>query len=601
MGFLELRDFGVDLLTDEGSSRLVAQVDLSLERGELLCIVGESGSGKTLTSLSLARLLEYTSATVPVGHAALDGEDLLGLDQTAMNRIRGSEIGVVFQESMEALNPSCRIEDQLVEAARRMDREAARAKALRLMEEVGIPDPAGTLRKYPHQLSGGMQQRVMIAMALINDPSLLIADEPTTALDVTVQAEILRIIRNEQATRDMACIFITHDIGVAAYMADRIAVMYSGRVVEAAPAQELLENPRHPYTRRLLECMPKVGRTGVSRFETIPGRVPNPSLEIIGCRFQDRCAFATDVCRTETPQLLPVSAQHEAACWNQEAVAAAGFAEDAGAEPGRSEDTAGRAVIARAEDVSKSYRSRASLRRSHVTRALDGVSLEIREGEFLGLVGESGSGKTTLGRILAGIETADAGTVSVQGHEHSRRRAAVRELRRNVQVVFQNPHGTLDPRLTIRESVSEPMIHLGGLSKRQAHARAAELMSQVGLPEEYLDHVPDALSGGQKQRVSIARAISISPALLIADEPTSALDVSVQGQIMNVLLDLREQTSVSYLFITHNLNLVLNVADRVAVMHGGRIVEVGTPEEIIGSPRTEYTRRLLAANVETSI
>jgi peptide/nickel transport system ATP-binding protein len=626
---LDVRDLAVRLDRGPTPVSLVQEVSFALKRGEFLCIVGESGSGKTVTALSLMRLLEYTAPTRVEGVAVLDGPaedgpaDLVALDQEAMAALRGRRLAMVFQEAMEALNPTKVIGTQLVEAVRRhpmptlpateparaersrsVVSEAARTKAIDLLTQVGIPDPAGCMEKYPHQLSGGMQQRVMIAMALLGDPELLIADEPTTALDVTTQAEILTLLVRLQRERDMACILITHDMGVAAEIADRVAVMYAGRLVEIGAVKEILAEPRHPYTRALLDCVPRIGLVGQKELRSIPGSVPHPGDRHGGCDFSPRCSFATDECATDEPTLDPAAAgARQVACWHPQtgelAPPPAATVADSLTEPPAHVDpyvvldavTKRYAASARGESLGGGSRS------GGVT-AVDSASFTIGKGEFFGLVGESGSGKSTLGRLIAKLEPATSGHIAVGdvSVEGLRKWRDVRDFRRDVQIVFQDTTGSLDPRQTIGRSVREPLRSLVGLRGPEAATRAADLLEMVGLPREYVERMPAELSGGQRQRVAIARAIACDPQFVVADEPTSALDVSVQGQIVNVLRRLQRELGLTYLFITHNLSLVLSVADRIGVMYLGAIVEIADAATLTSAPAHPYTEVLLRAN-----
>ncbi|SFW83292.1 dipeptide ABC transporter ATP-binding protein [Amycolatopsis australiensis] len=564
MTLLEIRDLTVGVVTDDAERELVRELSLDLGQGTTLCVVGESGSGKTVTALSIIRLLEFVAPVRTHGTIAVDGVDVTRLPAEAMRAYRGTRIGMIFQEALDSLNPGRRVGGQLVEAYREAGslpgqaarrgsplRRRAEAKARRLLAEVGLTDTDRVLRLYPHQMSGGMQQRVMIALALMADPDLLIADEPTTALDVTTQAEILTLFDRVRRDHGTACVFITHDMGVAAQVADRIAVMYRGRLVEAGSRDEVLTRPKHPYTRALLGCVPQLG---VSRRDGFPTISP--------ARLEAAMAGeATEAVETRTLKPRP--------------------------------RTNGTGVPVTVTSVSKVYG-----RKGRRVQAVRDVSLEIAPGEFFGLVGESGSGKSTLGRLVTALEPPTSGTVVFGPHgiTPAGLTGGERAFRRRVQLIFQDPQSSLDPRHTAARIIAEPLKELTPLRGAELDRRVADLIDEVGLPAGTAGKLPSQLSGGQRQRVSIARAIAAGPELIVADEPTSALDVSVQGQVMNLLLDLRRTRTLSLLFITHNLSLVLSVADRVGVMYRGELIETGTPDEIRLAPKHDYTRRLLAAN-----
>ncbi|MFI6025259.1 dipeptide ABC transporter ATP-binding protein [Amycolatopsis magusensis] len=574
MTLLELRGLSVGVLTDDTERELVRELSFDLDQGRTLCVVGESGSGKTVTALSIIRLLEFVAPVRTRGEISVDGVDLTRLSADEMRAYRGPRIGMIFQEALDSLNPSQRVGRQLIEAYRRpgsLPRQAVRkgtplhreaeVKARGLLTEVGLTDTDRVLSLYPHQMSGGMQQRVMIALALMADPGLLIADEPTTALDVTTQAEILTLFDRVRRDHGTACVFITHDMGVAARVADRIAVMYRGRLVELGSKEDILAAPEHPYTRALLDCVPQLGVSRRDGFPTI-------SESLLEAAMNGGSATATETRALTRPR------------------------------PERTGD--GTPLVI--EHVSKVYggRGRFSLSREPEVLAVNDVSLTIAPGEFFGLVGESGSGKTTLGRLVSALEPPTAGTITFG--EHRCTAAGLdgdeRAFRRRAQLIFQDPQSSLDPRHTATRIVAEPLRELTGMRGAELDRRVAELLDEVGLPAGTAAKLPSQLSGGQRQRVSIARAIAAEPDLIVADEPTSALDVSVQGQVMNLLLDLRRSRALSFLFITHNLSLVLSVADRVGVMYRGELIETGDPDEIRLRPRHDYTRRLLAANPE---
>ncbi len=606
MSLLELEGFQVDVITDARSVSLVRELDLTLESGETLCIVGESGSGKTVTAMSIIRLLEYLAIVETRGEVRLDGVDLTSLTPEQMRGYRGRRIGMVFQEALDSLNPSQRIGRQLIEAYRPGDEaragEGAVERATQLLTEVGLSDTERIMGLYPHQLSGGMQQRVMIAMALMSSPDLLLADEPTTALDVTTQAEILKLFRKVQREHRMGCIFITHDMGVAAEIADRIAVFYAGRLVELGTTRQILTSPRHRYTRALMTCVPQVGVRRSDGLPSIPGSVPAPGDQLNGCRFAARCRHVLPACTTAAPPLASADGGSQAACWNPGSGPVSlgtATARVEAPEPVRSD-----APLVQIEGVTRAFHSRTGpkgfggIRRRETLLAVNDVSLQLAPGEFFGLVGESGSGKTTLGQLVAALDDPTAGSIRVGDHVHSPKGlgGAGRPFRRQVQLIFQDPQSSLDPRHSIGRIIAEPLRELTDLRGEALRARVRALIDEVGLPASLLGKLPSQISGGQRQRVAIARAIAPEPSLIVADEPTSALDVSVQGQVMNLLLQLRRERRLSYLFITHNLSLVLSIADRVGVMKQGRIIEIASPDEIVAHPQHDYTRTLLAAN-----
>jgi len=526
---LEIEGLRVEFGPPEAPTLAINDLSLRIERGETLVLVGESGSGKSLTALAVTRLLPV-AARVGGGRVLLDGIDLFALPAAAMSSVRGRRIGFVFQEPQVALNPVMRIGDQIGEVMRRhrgLRGAALKAQVVEALRAVGIPDPARRSREYPHQYSGGMKQRAMIAIALAGEPDLLIADEPTTALDVTLQAQILDLLKAEQRRRGMGMLFITHDFGVAWQVADRVAVLKAGRLVESAPREVFYRAPQHAYSKALFAALPKLER----RAPTSVPRAATPLLEVRDLRIE-----------------FPIR----------------------------------KGVFRRVVDR---------------VRAVDGVSLSLAEGETLAVVGESGSGKTTMGRGILRLLPLAGGSVRFRGEDLAQLSAAeLRRRRRHLQIVFQDSYSAMNPRMLVGDIVAEGMVAQGLGGTRAARAtRVGELLTQVGLEPRHATRYPHEFSGGQRQRICIARALAVEPRLIVCDEPTSALDVSVQAQILDLLRDLQQRLDLSFLFITHNLGVVAQLAQRVAVMHQGRIVEQGPVEQVLFAPAHDYTRQLLAA------
>ena len=572
MPLLEVTDLRTHFHTRGGVYRAVDGVSFHLERGEILGIVGESGSGKSVTCLSLLGLIPKPPGRIEGGRAMFDGTDLLAAPPAILRTIRGKRIAMIFQDPMTSLNPYLRISDQLIEPLlihEKISRKAALARALAMLEAVGIQDPTRRLHAYPHEFSGGMRQRVMIAMALITRPDILIADEPTTALDVTVQAQILALIKKLQREFGMAVIFITHDLGIVSGLCDRVQVMYAGRVVETADTRAIFRSPQHPYTRALQRCVPSLQPKGRPLF-TIPGLPPDLSKPIDEAAMLARFAVPADI-----PE-------------------PAGFVTNLVTNP-----PANREVILEVKDVHTHYPARRTKLfgpKPPPIRAVDGVSLAIRRGEVVGLVGESGSGKSTLARTIMRLAPITSGTVVLEGKNLSAGDA--RELaatRRDLQMVFQDPFASLNPRLTIFAALAEPLRVHKICPPADIPGRVAELMRQVGLPERDQLKYPHEFSGGQRQRIAIARALALNPKVIIADEPVSALDVSIQGQIINLLADLVRSLVLTLIFISHDLHVVKHISDRVAVLYRGKIVELGDTVEVMEHPQHDYTKTLLAA------
>ncbi|MFI1653485.1 dipeptide ABC transporter ATP-binding protein [Streptomyces sp. NPDC020472] len=592
---LDIRDLHVTFTTPDGTDlHAVRGVSFSLRRGETLALVGESGSGKSTTALALPRMLPGTGR-ITSGSVLLDGTDLTAATEDELRAVRGTRIGMVFQDPMTSLNPVLTIGRHLDEVlrahesrARRRDRAARRARALELLRLVGIPDPELRLDDHPHQFSGGQRQRILIAMALAGEPDVLVADEPTTALDATVQDQILTLLGDLTRTTGTALVLITHNLGVVARSCERALVLYGGTVVEDGPTSEVLARPRHPYTVGLLAAVPRLSTPSGTRLTGIPGTPPDLRLPLAGCAFAARCPLAEDRCDTSAPALTQLTDTVRAACHP-----AAERAEPLlpPAPPAPIDRPAPGSVVLEAETLRKTYRSR----RRRLT-ALDGVSLTLRAGETLGVVGESGSGKSTLARILAHAHPADGGRILLDGQDVTRPdRTALRSVRRRVQMVFQDPYASLDPRMTVGDIVAEPLRAFGIGTAAERPARVAELLRLVGLDPAGADRLPRSFSGGQRQRIGIARALAPEPAVLICDEPVSALDVSVQAQITGLLADLQAELGLALVFIAHDLAVVRQVSHRIAVMHQGRIVETGAADELCENPRDPYTRALLAA------
>jgi peptide/nickel transport system ATP-binding protein len=597
---LEIDDLSVALTTRQGKLPAVEQVDLRIAPGETLCLVGESGSGKTVTAMSVMRLIDRKGGRITQGAIRLEGRNLASLTQREMSELRGRRIGIVFQDPMTAFDPLFTVGRQIAEVVQRhqrVGRAEAFARAVALLGSVHIPNPGARARQHPHELSGGMLQRAMIAMALACGPSLLIADEPTTALDVTIQAQVLMLLRSLQIENGMSILLITHDFGIAAEMADRVAVMYAGRIVEEDEVGAIFARPAHPYTRALLASIIGVMRPRGARLDAIEGALPGLGDLPPGCRFHPRCQHAGARCAVEQPAPTPTDTGH-VACWHpyQEVLADPLAAEPAAVQEA-ARPRAPSPTLLRAETLTKTYALASGwFGPRAVVRAVDGVSLDIEQGETFGLVGESGSGKSTLGRLLLHLERPTSGRVFLDGVDLGALPAAkLRAARRHMQVVFQDPYGSIDPRWSLGDIIAEPLEVHETLSKAERRARVQSLLAEVGLDPAWDTRFPHQLSGGQRQRVAIARAIALRPRFVLADEALSALDASVQAQVVNLLRDLKEKLGLTYLFIAHGLHVVRRLSDRVGVMYLGRLVEIGPAEEVFRNPAHPYTQALIAA------
>jgi peptide/nickel transport system ATP-binding protein len=593
---LRVEGLSVSFATPAGPLHAVSGVSFEIAAGKTLCLVGESGCGKTMTALPILRL-QPPSATVAARAITFRGQDLQALSGRALADLRGDRIAMIFQDPMTALNPVYTIGNQLVETYVRHrggSRRAARARAEYLLERCGVPQPALRLRQYPHELSGGLRQRMMIAMALMCEPALIIADEPTTALDVTIQAQIMTLLKDLQREFGMALLLITHDLGIVANVADNVAVMYAGEIVETGTASEIFDAPLHPYTRGLLSCIPSGYHGGERRLGTIAGLVPTLIGATRGCSFRNRCELAVAECAQGERIALEVLARGRTVRCprTRESLKAAVTPMIRGELDQPAEDSSARVLLA-CRDLQKHFATRGLLRKTEPVRAVDGVELDLRHREVLAIVGESGSGKTTLGRMLLGLMPPTSGSILLSNTPLST--LAPGAIARKVQPVFQDPYTSLNPRKTVTQIIGFPLLVQGIGSDAERRERVAEICQRVGLARRLLDSYPVQLSGGQRQRVAIARALVVEPEIVILDEPTSALDVSIQSQILNLLQDLQQRLALTYVFISHDMGVVRYLADRVAVMYRGRIVERGTVEDIFERPQHDYTKRLLDA------
>jgi peptide/nickel transport system ATP-binding protein len=598
---LQIRDLSVSFPGPAGPVQVVRGVDLTLRRGEVLGLVGESGSGKSMSVLAAMGLLPANARAE--GSIRLAGTEIVGVSDGALSRLRGNRIAMVFQDPLAALAPFYTVGDQIAETIRihrGLSGERAHARAVELLDLVGIPEPARRAGSFPHEFSGGMRQRVLIAMAIANEPDVILADEPTTALDVTVQEQILDVLRTAQRETGAAMVFVSHDLAVVAGFADRVAVMYAGRIVEIAPVDDLFARPRMPYTLGLLGAVPRVD--GGSALAPIPGAPPAISAVPAGCPFAPRCPLADDRCRTAEPPLAGDG--HRAACWKtgeitEHRLGPADLFPMPEPPPVRATGPRrNRAVVLRASALAKTfplYRGAAFRARTGTAYVLNGVDLDVRRGETVGLVGESGAGKTTMLMEILGLRRPESGELTVLGARAELLSRADRLRHRGrMQIVFQDPFASLDPRMPVGDIIAEP-LRAQGAGRDAIDRRIPELLRLVGLEAGHAARFPHEFSGGQRQRIAIARALSTEPELLILDEPVSALDVSVQAGVLNLLAELRAELSLAYLLVSHDLAVIRHIADRVSVMYLGRIVETGGVEEVFGDPRHPYTQALLSA------
>ena len=598
---LEIDDLHVHFVTSHGTVRAVEGVAYHVNAGEMVAIVGESGSGKSVSALAVMRLLPPQSARIVKGSIKFQGRSLLDLDDDDMRQVRGRSISMIFQEPMTSLNPVLSIGLQIKEPLTihmGMSDQQATERAIELLTLVGITDPASRLAQYPHQLSGGMRQRVMIAIGLACNPKLLIADEPTTALDVTIQAQILELMKDLSRRLGVAVIIITHNLGIVARYADRVNVMYAARLVESGTAERVFARPLHPYARGLLTAVPRLDRGRTTKLATIDGAPPNLLNPPEGCRFRPRCRFAIDMCH-QVPDFVEVEPGHSAACHRtaeiEELDPALGAQAPSDVVLGSDADAKPMLAL---ESASKFFAVGGGLFRGETryVRAVNDVTLKVRTGETLGLVGESGCGKSTLGRLVLRLEEPTGGEILFDGVDlaHLRRREMI-AIRKKMQVIFQDPYSSLNPRMTVGQIIGEPMRVHGILPKDKIDDRVSELLQLVGLFPYMALRYPHELSGGQRQRVGIARALAVNPQVIVCDEAVSALDVSIQGQVINLLEDLQQKLGLTYLFIAHDLAVVRHISTRVAVMYLGRIVELADSGELFSNPKHPYTQALLAA------
>lgn len=588
--------------------RIVDDISFSIKQGETFALLGESGCGKSMTALSLMRLLP-DGIRVASGDIKLDEEDILALPEYAMRKVRGGQMAMIFQEPGLSLNPVMTVGDQIAEALKlhqKLRGDEIRPRCVELLEQVGISDAPRRANEYPFQLSGGMKQRVMIAMALAGQPKMLIADEPTTALDVTIQAQVLKLLRDTQQKTGMALLLITHDLGVVAQMAHQVGVMYAGQIIEQAPREQLFARPAHPYTQKLFAALPDAGRSG-QPLAAIPGNVPPLGAPLAACRFAPRCDKAWALCHDQAPEWTQLE--------NGQGVRCHLYTSQMGSEkinlkvplsPGSStangevaEEEGRGSSLLQVENLQVHFPIHKGILQRTVghVKAVDGVSMNIPAGRTLALVGESGCGKTTVGKALLQLITPTAGSVRFAGHELIGISARqLRKQRAGMQMIFQDPYASLNPKMRVAEILQEGMDALSiANNSDERQRRIDELLEQVGLEKASKWRYPHEFSGGQRQRIAIARVLAVNPNLLICDEPTSALDVSVQAQILNLLKSLQQELKLSYLFISHNLAVVEYLAHEVYVMYLGRIVERGTVKEVLHAPKHPYTQALLSA------
>jgi peptide/nickel transport system ATP-binding protein len=602
---LELADLRTEIALRDGPVHAVDGVSLTVRKGELLGLVGESGCGKTMTALSVMRLLPQ-GGRITGGSVLLEGTDLTGLSEWQMRTVRGRRVGMVFQDPMTSLNPTIPIGRQVAEPLRLhtdLTGPAIDARVLDTLRLVGLPDPANALKSFPHQLSGGMRQRVVIARALVCEPTLLIADEPTTALDVTIQRQILELIDDLRARLGMAVILVTHDLGVIASRADRVAVMYAGKVVELTETHALFGNPRHPYTEALFESLPETAAEAGSRLYSIPGLPPDLQHPPAGCRFAARCRYASDRCTDEEPELAGELPGHEYACFFPVGTLTLPSLVRHNPRTARVRD---RVPPAEPTDDAPLLRVRGLVKEFPITTgavlrrrvgavsAVADVSFGVPRGQTFGLVGESGCGKTTIGRCVVGLERADRGQVLLAGTDLAARDSAGRRAAsRDLHLVFQDPFASLDPRMRVGSIIAEPMAIHGIGTAATRRDRVRELLAEVGLPASATQRYPHEFSGGQRQRVGLARALALEPKLIVADEPVSALDVSIQAQILNLMRELQQRHRLTYVFISHDLSVVRYLSTTIGVMYLGKLVELGPAEQVYQRPSHPYTRGLI--------
>ena len=606
MPLLQIEDLRTHIQLKHGVVRAVDGVTLHVEQGETLGVVGESGCGKTMTALSIMNLLPGGGHIVS-GSILLGGRDLTKLDAEAMRKVRGDEVGMIFQDPLSSLNPTHTVGDQIAEAVllhRDVTKQEAWERAIEVLDLVGLPRARERAGEFPHQFSGGMRQRVMIAMALACEPKLLIADEPTTALDVTIQKQILELIDSLRLRLGMSVILVTHDLGVIAGRADRVAVMYAGRIVETTETEALYENPRHPYTEALFHALPEKSAETRRRLYSIPGAPPDLTNPPHGCRFAARCRYAQDRCRAEDPSLAGETTAHTYACFfpvgaREKTVAGQLVTVEAppDGETAAVAIPAGGEVVLSAKDLVKEFpvtRGAVMRRKVGTVSAVAGVSFDIRHGETLGLVGESGCGKTTIGKMLVGLEKPTAGVIRFGGKDLAKSSGReYRRERREIQYMFQDSYASLDPRMRAGAILREPLIVQRMGSHKEQVARVKEMLGRVGLPESALERYPHEFSGGQRQRLGFARALMLNPQLIVADEPVSALDVSIQAQVLNMMRDLQHDMGLTYLFISHDLSVVRYLSNHIGVMYLGKLVEISTADDVYLRPAHPYTKGLI--------
>jgi peptide/nickel transport system ATP-binding protein len=599
---LEVSGLSTDIHLSRSTVHAVGDISFSIEAGETLGLVGESGCGKSMTGLSIMRLLP-SGGRIVSGSIKLNGRDLVPLSDRDIQAVRGNDVAMIFQDSLTSLNPTMNIGDQIAEPIRRhrdASKRAALEGAAELLGLVGFPRPRDQLVTYPHQLSGGQRQRVMIAIALSCEPKLLIADEPTTALDVTIQAQILALLDDLKARLGMAVLLITHDMGVVAGRADRVNVMYAGRIVETAPTSPLFSHMHHPYTQSLLGSIPKLTQDPDIELFSIPGLPPDLTEPPPGCRFAPRCRLATAECRIDEPPLSSHGGGHAFACWHP----VDGPVELTAAEKTPVPVTLTASAAARArdilvlDDVVREYPITSGLvlqRETASVKAVSGVSFSVDVGETYGLVGESGCGKTTLGKIIVGLERPDGGTARFEGTDiFGLSKRSFRRFRRDLQMMFQDPIGSLDPRMRVGAILREPMEIQGIGNRRSQDAVVSELLREVGLPLSAVERFPHEFSGGQRQRIGLARVLTLNPKVIVADEPVSALDVSIRSQVLNLMKRLQDAHGMTYVVISHDMAVVKYLADRIGVMYLGKMVETGSADDIYQRPVHHYTAGLIA-------